>query len=934
MLRGRRSECDVLRGRRSECDVLRGRRNECAVLGGLLDGVRGGRSAVLVLRGEAGVGKTALLDYAVASAADLRVMRAAGVESEMGLAFAGLHQLCGPVLDRLGRLPGPQRAALGTAFGLEAGPAPDRFLVGLAVLSLLAEVAGERPLVCVVDDAQWLDQASAQVLAFAARRLLTESVLLLFAAREPGADFRGLPELVVEGLGSADARELLDSAVGWPIDERVREQIVAETRGNPLALLELPRGLSPAELAGGFRLPEVLPLPGPIEQDFLGRVEDLPGPTRLLLVVAAAEPTGDPVLLRRAAGRLGIPAEAATQAAGAGLLEFGARVRFRHPLVRSAAYRSASLQDRQSVHRALAEASDPQADPDRRAWHRAQAASGPDEDVAAALEGSADLAKARGGLAAAAAFLERAAALTPDPAHQAERALAAAQAKIQAGAFDALLKLLGMAKDGPGDELRHAHVDLLHARLAFVSNRGRDAPPLLLKAARRLEPIDIDLARGAYLDTMNAAMFAGRLAAPGGGALEMSRAARAAPRPSYPLRAPDLLLDGLAARFTEGYAAGLPILHRALSAFGRDMAAEDELRWLWLAGTAAAHLWDDGKWDVLSRRHVRLARDAGALGELPLALSSRAYVELFAGELTAAAALIKEVRTATEATGSNFAPYGALGLAAWRGRKDEAAALMEATREEVARRGEGIGITVTEWANAVLYNGLGRYDEALAAAEQGSEYPDGLGSATWSLVELIEAAVRTGQPERATGALRRLAESTSAAGTDWALGIETRSRALLSGGEFADRLYREAIQRLSRTRIRAELARAHLLYGEWLRRQNRRVDAREQLRAAYEMLTAMGIEGFAERARRELLATGENARKRTVETAGELTAQEAQIARLAADGQTNPEIAVELFLSPRTVEWHLRKVFTKLGISSRKELREALPARVRATLSA
>jgi DNA-binding CsgD family transcriptional regulator len=586
------------------------------------------------------------------------------------------------------------------------------------------------------------------------------------------------------------------------------------------------------------------------------------------------------------------------------------------------------------VHRALAEATDPQTDQDRGAWHRAQAAPEPDEDVAAGLEQSAGLAQARGGLAAAAAFLERAAALTPDPAQRAERALAAAQAKIQAGALDAVPKLLGVANTGPPDELRHARVELLQARLAFVSDRGRDAPPLLLKAARRLERIDIDLARAAYLDTMNAAMFAGRLSALDGGTLEVSRAAHAAPRPSGPLRAPDLLLDGLAASRTEGYAAGLPILRRALSAFGRDMSAEDELRWLWPACIAAMQLWDDGQWDVLSRRHVRLAHDAGALSELPVALSARAYLELLAGDLTAAATLIEEVRAATEATGSNFAPYGALGLAAWSGRKNEAAELIEATIAEVRPRGEGIGMAVTEWADAVLCNGLGRYDEALAAAEQGSQYRDELGLATWSLVELIEAAARTGQVERATGALRRLAESTSAAGTDWALGIEMRSRALLSGGEFADRLYREAIQRLGRTRVRAELARAHLLYGEWLRRQNRRVDAREQLRCGYQMLTAMGIEGFAARARRELLATGETVRKRTVETARELTAQEGEIARLAADGHTNPEIGAKLFLSPRTVEWHLRKVFTKLAIRSRKELREALPARVQTTLPA
>jgi len=906
--------------------VLRGRRRECEVLRGLLDGVRGGRSAVLVLRGEAGIGKTALLDHAVASAANLRVVRAAVAEPEMGLAFAGLHQLCGPVLDRLARLHGPQRAALETAFGLEAGPAPDRFLVGLAVLSLLSELAGERSLVCVVDDAQWLDQASAQALAFAARRLATESVLMLFAAREPGADLGGLPELMVSGLAAADARELLDAAVRWPMDDRVQAQIVAETRGNPRALVDLSRGLSPAALAGGFRLPAGLAVPGRIERDFLRRAEGLPGPTRLLLVAAAAEPTGDPVLLRRAAGRLGISVQAAAPpAAEAELLEFGARVRFRHPLVRAAAYQTASAGDRQLVHGALAAVTDPQPDPDRNAWHRAQAAPGPDEHVAAALEQSAGLARSRGGLAAAAAFLERAAALTPDPAQRAERALAAAQASLQAGALDAVPKLLDVAKAGPPDELRNARVDLLDARLAFVADRGRASPPLL-KAARRLERIDLDLAREAYLDMMNAAMFAGRLAAPGaspapgapgGGLLEVSRAARGAPLPSHPLRAPDLLLDGLAARVVAGPATGLPILRLALSAFDRDMSTEDELRWLWPACVAAIQLWDDGQWDVLSQRHVRLARDAGAL-------SARAYVELFAGELAAAEALTEELLQVTPAS---FAPYAALGLAAWSGRSDEVAALTEATVDEVTLRGEGIGITVTEWATAVLGNGLGRYDEALAAAERASRYSGGLGLAAWSLVELIEAAARTGQPERAAEALGRLAESTRAAGTDWALGLEARSRALLSGGEIAERLYREAIQRLGRTRVRAELARAHLLYGEWLRRQHRRVDARKQLRLGYEMLTAMGIEGFAERARRELLATGETVRKRTVETVTELTEQEAEIARLAADGQTNPEIAAKLFLSPRTVEWHLRKVFAKLGIRSRKELREALPAR-------
>jgi len=909
----------------SSSRALFGRQSECDALDGLLAQVRVGGSAVMVLRGEAGVGKTALLDYVVAVAGDLRVVRVAGIESEMELPFAALHQMCASVLDCLGRLPGPQRDALGTAFGLRAGPAPDHFLTGLAVLSLLAEAAADRPLVCVIDDAQWLDRASAQVLAFAARRLLAESVLVILATREPDRDLRGLPELVVEGLRRADALELLASAVRWPLDEGVAEQIVADTRGNPLALLELPSGMSPGQLAGGFGLPQALSVAGRIEESFLQRVDALPAATRLLLVVSAADPAGDPALVWRAAGRLGISAAAAAPAAEAGLAEIGARVRFRHPLVRSAAYRSAPLAERQDVHRALADVTDPVADPDRRAWHRAQAAPGPDEDVAAELERAAGRAQDRGGLAAAAAFLERAASLTADPAQRAGRALAAAEAAVRAGAFGTTLGLLGMAEAGPLDELQRARADLVRAQLAFVSNRGSDAPPLLLAAARRLERIDIGLARATYLDTINAAMFAGHLAGPGAGAVQVSRAARSAPPAQGPPRPHDLLLDGLAANFSEGYRAGLPLLQQGLARYGHQMSAEEELRWLWLACIAALHVWDDGKWDVLSRRHVELARQVGALAELPLALSSRVFLLLFAGELAAAASLTEEVRAAIEATGSNLAPYGALGVAVLRGQETEASALIRATGQDVALRGEGIGVTLTKWASAVLYNGLGRYDRALAAAEHGSQDPDELGLAAWSMVELIEAAARTGQPGRAAGAVRFLTEITSAAGTDWALGIQARSRALLTDGDSAEQQYLEAIERLGRTRVRIELARAQLVYGEWLRRENRRVDARAQLRTAHEMFVSMRADGFAERARRELLATGETVRKRTVDTCDELTPQEREVAWRARNGHSNSEIGAELFLSPRTVEWHLRRVFTKLGISSRRQLSAVLP---------
>jgi DNA-binding CsgD family transcriptional regulator len=899
---------------------LAGRRSERRELDRFVAGVRAGQGRALVLRGEPGVGKTVLLDYLAGRASGCLVARAVGVQSEMELAFAGLHQLCAPMLDHAESLPGPQREALRTAFGLSAGLAPDRFLMGLSVLGLLSETAGERPLVCVVDDQQWLDHASAQALGFAARRLAADPVGLVFAARVPGQDVAGLPELVVEGLAEDDAQELLNWVLTGPLDARVRDRIIAETHGNPLAMLELSRGLTPAQLTGGFGPSSAVPLDGRIEESFGRQLETLPAQTRRLVQLAAADPTGDPVLVWRAAGRLAIGAGAAGPAVEAGLAEFGARVRFRHPLVRSAAYRSASVQTRQELHGALAEATDPAADPDRRAWHRAQATPGPDEEVAAELEQSAGRAQRRGGLAAAAAFLERSAGLTLDPARRAQRALAAAQAKYRAGALDAALGLLAMAQAGPLDELQRARGDLLRAQIAFASSHGRDAPPLMLSAARRLEALDVGLARETYLEAFTAALFVGRLSPAVG---DVARAARKAPPPLAPARAPDLLLDGLALLVTEGYAAGTPALRRALLAFrSQDISAEEGLSWLWLAGLAAMAVWDDETWHILASRHVKLARDAGALSELPLAIRWRILLHTHAGELEQGAALIAEAQAVADATGSQLGPHGALGVAAWRGREAEATELIQATTDDVTSRGEGRGVT-SQYAAALLYNGLGRYDKALAAAELVCEYDD-VGVLGWSLTELVEAAVRSGQPARASGALQRLSEMTRASGTDWALGTEARSRALLSEGETAENCYREAIERLGRTRMRPAVARAHLLYGEWLRRENRRRDARAELRTAHGLFTTMGIEAFAERARRELLATGDTVRTPTVETVSELTAQEAHIARLAVDGRTNVEIGAQLFLSTRTVEWHLGKVYTKLGVGSRRELPQAL----------
>jgi DNA-binding CsgD family transcriptional regulator len=907
---------------------LRGRQDECNTLSRLVTAVHSGHSQVLVLRGEAGIGKTALLEFLVDRAQGSRVGRAVSVESELELAYAGLHQLCSPYLDRMDRLPVPQQAALGTAFGLQAGSAPDRFLLGLAVLTLLSEVAEEQPLICVVDDAQWLDQASAQTLEFVARRLGAEPVGLVFAVRETDEQpkLAGLPELRVRRLGIGDATALLESVVPSTLDPRVRSRILAESDGNPLALLELPRALTPTELAFGTgpRASSIGSMASRVEEGFIRQLQALARPSRQLLLVAAAEPVGDVPLLWRAMQRLGIGDDAAAAAESAGWIGLGDRVRFRHPLVRSAVYRSATLSDRREAHQALADATDPDLDPDRRAWHRACAAAGPDEDIAAELERSAGRAVSLGGLAAAAAFLETAAVLTPDAVRRAQRLLAAGQAKATAGAFEAALSLLADAEAGPLDEAGRALIDLLRAQISYNSSHGNQALPLLLAAARRFEALDPNLARGIYLDALSAALFAGRLASgPGSGMRQVAQAARAAPQPPAPGKA-DLLLEGMSVLYTDGYAASAPLLQRAIEAFGReDLTLDEAFRSAWVAAVAAVDLWDDVHWDVLSQRHLDTVRQAGALSLLPLALASRAIFDIHSGNLAAAAALVAESQWVAEVTGgeNTLTPIPASWLAAMRGHEKQAEQLIAGTLNDAIARGQGVGLNMMYAARALLCNGLGRYEDALAAAREAATEPLELGPTKWALAELVEAGVRSGNADVAASAFEQLSAMTRASGTELALGIEAARAALLRDDDTAENLYREALDRLGRTRIRVELARAQLLYGEWLRRQGRRTDARAQLRTAYEALDAMGAEAFADRARHELAATGEMVRKRTAETHGELTAQESHIARLAVDGLSNPEIAAELYLSPRTVEWHLRNVFAKLGVSTRRELR-------------
>jgi DNA-binding CsgD family transcriptional regulator len=908
--------------------ALRAREPECALLEELLADIRHGVSRSLVLRGDTGIGKTALLRYLIDAAADLSVVRAVGVESEMELAYASLHQVCAPLLGRLERLPPPQRQALKTVFGISAGAPPDRFLVGLGVLSLLAEDAERRPVLCVVDDAQWLDDASALTLAFVARRLLAEPVGIVFAAREPGDELQHVPELEVRGLVKGDARALLLGNVRGRLDAAICEQIVAESHGNPLALIELPRTWRAADLAGGFGVPASHGLDSKIEQSYVQRIRGLPPDTQILVLAAAAEPLGDPVLLERAAGALGIGMTATGPAVDAGLFTLGGRVEFAHPLVRSAAYRSAAPDDRRRTHRALAESTDPRTDPDRRAWHRARATPGTNEEVAADLERSAGRAQARGGVAAAAAFLGRAAALSPDPGERARRALEAADAKQLAGAPEAASALLATAVEGSLDERASALAERLKGQIALDLRRFREAVPFLLEAAGRLGSIEPVAARATYLEALRAA----HIGAPFDGELlrRAAETARNMPPPHRPSGAFDVLLAGLAVRFTDGYAASAALLKRALRAvLDEDGVADQDVRWPGFARAVALDLFDDQACHAMCTRSVELARERGALGVLPLALNYLAVVRSFEGDLDGAEALVEESDAIADATGATRIEFAKLPLAGFRGDEAALSKLVEATEPVAIARAEGVLLTFGEHARALLYNGLGSYEAALPVAERASAR-DQLTVSIWSLPELVEASVRCGRSEAAAAALERLTERTQAAGTDLALGIEARSRALVSAGGAADELYCEAVDRLGRCRLAPDRARAHLLYGEWLRRERRRVDAREQLRAAHEQFTSIGMDAFAERARHELLATGEHVQKRTAVAQDDLTAQERQIARLARDGFSNVEIGARLFISQHTVAYHLRKVFSKLGVTKRHQLLSALGDRLEA----
>lgn len=900
--------------------ALLGRERECAALEDVLLRAREGTSGVILVRGAPGIGKTVLLDRVVASAAEFQVVRAAGVESEMQFAFAALHQLCGSLLGRLEQLPIPQRLAVETAFGLSVGEPPDPFFVGLGVLSLLSTTAAARPLLCVVDDVQWLDHASAQALGVVARRLDADAVALVLATRDVAdlAGLSGLKELRLGGLSPADSRELLSSALPVNVDDRVIERILRETEGNPLALIELPRGMTAAELAGGFGLLEKLGIPGRIEVSFRRRLEVLPAATRRLLLVAAAEPSGDAALLWQACAVLGIGPDAAGTAEDEDLVRIDSRVRFFHPLVRSAVYQAAAVTERRHVHRALAEALDPAADPDGHAWHRAEATSGPDEDVAAELQRCAERAQARGGIAASAAFLQRSVALTIDAHARSERALAAAEATNLAGSQDHALELLALAEAGPLDDTQRAQAERLRGLIIYRSSDGRDGAQHLLRAAEALAPLDEQLSRTTLIEALQAADSA--LLPDVSQDVGRSLVRLPDPHEQDPTL---LLLHGYGLLFVDGFPHGLDLIRRALEVFRSAAFGGDEHPYvLKLAAQAALSFWDDAAGDVLSQQSVQLARDAGALGHCLWALDERAYFLTHAGQLSEAIACIDDAEAIqpghTEKTPSvSFYSEGTLGL------RDGDTAACESLERKLRGNHDGtmtsMIISGGEGALAMLYIGLGRYRDAFEAGVRARELHPA-GGFGLGLADLVEAASRCDELDVASEALGRLTVRTQLSPTDWALGVEACARALLSADAAAERLYVEAIERLGRTRMRLPLARAHLVYGEWLRRMRRRSDAREQLRVAHDLFDEMGATSFAARARIELGATGVTAHSRRDGTLDSLTPQEERIAKMAGEGLTDAEIAGQLYISPATVDYHLRKVFRKLGVRSRVKL--------------
>ena len=911
---------------------LRNRTREIGAIDSLLERARSNAGGALVLRGEPGVGLTALLDYGADEVRDMWVLRVAGVEAEAHVAYGALHRLLAPDVwwRHHMHLPLAQRFALEQAFGLEVPGNDERpaelnaLLVGLGTLSLLARAAEERPVLCAVDDVEQLDEHSASALALVARRLGADRVAMLFARREPSdaRDFFGdLDELVVGGLDVVDARALIDAVYGHRLDSDVRERILAETDGNPRAIVELP-SVFPAPSVSLFGEP--LPLAKRFEQHFVTTLSNLSKNAQETVLLASLLHDGSTTLFWSASALLGLPSDAYREAEDAGLLRIGTRVVLCGSLLRSAVYSSATPEDRRRVHLALAGAAAAAGDSVQSVWHRAAASSAPDEELAAALVVAGIELRRRGDTTTSATLLQRASAVTPDPAMRAVRLLDAASAWLAAGSPGRSSALLAETTPLPLTDLDRALAAKLRAQAAQMLGQGADSAALLLRAARDIAGHDAPLGREALLEALEAAIYHGRFGS--GGPVRQAAVATLELSTDEPVTAPDLLLRGLALLFAEGHESGAPTLRRAVEA----LEAGDDLRWLTLGGLAALELWDDaalaaivaaGSEPVAVSRASPLGVSLGYLAGLDHVVAGRfTKAGHWYGDMQALAEAVRDPAIA------GVADAGTLMMWAWRGESGgDGRALIDRCARDAMASEQGRYYALTRYALAVHENGLGRYEEALIASEDAVE-DRGLYLAGFALPELIEAAVRSDEREVAADALAELTSRTLASGTSWALGMLARSRALLAEDDAAAALYQEAIERLVACRAAPQLARAHLLYGEWLRRRRRRRDARDHLRRAQGMFVAMSADGFAARAGGELQAAGERSRIREPEATETLTAQESRIASLVAAASSNPQIAAQLFLSPRTVEYHLHKIYRKLGVTSRVELARMLMA--------